>query len=205
MDLKEILEKAGVKNVDQILADMEANKIFTASEENMDLRYGKLKEQFDGKDKELVEAQKLIAELKKAGAGNEDLQKKITEYETKVTDLQKQLEASKLESAIKVALLEAKATDVDYLMFKLGKDGLSVGEDGKVKGLDSKLEELKKQFPNQFDSGHPPKVKENRLPDDDKTPPAITKEQFDKMGYQDRLKLMNDNPDEYRKLAGKGE
>lgn len=205
MDLKEILEKAGVKNADQILADMEANKIFTASEDNMDLRYGKLKEQFDGKDKELVEAQKLIAELKKAGAGNEDLQKKITEYETKVTDLQKQLEASKLESAIKVALLEAKATDVDYLMFKLGKDGLSVGEDGKVKGLDSKLEELKKQFPNQFDGGHPPKVKENRLPDDDKTPPATTQEQFDKMGYQDRLKLMNDNPDEYRKLAGKGE
>ena len=205
MDLKEILEKAGVKSVDQILADMRENKIFTASEENMDLRYGKLKEQFDGKDKELVEAQKLIAELKKAGAGTEDLQKKITEYETKVTDLQKQLEASKLESAIKVALLEAKATDVDYLMFKLGKDGLSVGEDGKVKGLDSKLEELKKQFPNQFDGGHPPKVKENRLPDDDKTPQAITKEQFDKMGYQDRLKLMNDNPDEYRKLAGKGE
>lgn len=207
MDLKELLEKAGVKDVDRIIADMKANKIFTAGEENLDIRYGKLKEQTDAQSKELAEARKLIDELKKAGSGNEELQKRISEYDAKVTELQEQLSAARLESALKVALLKEKAVDVDYMMFKLGKEGLTLTDDGNIKGLDSKIEELKKAYPTQFESSSRKIVKEQKLPDDPSShsTPTVTKEQFGKMGYQARLKLMKENPEEYRKLAGKEE
>ena len=51
--------------------------IYTTNEENLDVRYGKLKTDFDGKTKELTEANKLIAELKKSNKGNENMQERL--------------------------------------------------------------------------------------------------------------------------------
>ena len=33
-------------------------------------------------------------------------------------------------------------------------------------------------------------------------PNTVSKEQFAKMGYQERLKLYNENPDQYKELSG---
>lgn len=68
-----------------------------------------------GKDTELTSANDLIAQLKKDSKGNEDMQGKITAYEGQVKDLQKQLEETKLNAAIKVALMSEKPVDVEYL------------------------------------------------------------------------------------------
>ena len=206
MDLKELLEKAGVKDAGKVLEEMKANGLFIAKEDGLDGKYGTLKGQYDSQTKELQEAQKLIAELKKSGAGNEDLQKKITEYETKVTQLQTELQEARLDSALKVALLEAKATDVDYLMYKLGKDGLELGTDGKIKGLDEKIEALKKAHPGQFESKANPKINSPKLPDNPGNQDgAVTKEQFEKMSYQQRAELYQNDPETYKTLSGKAE
>lgn len=168
MNLVEILKAKGVS--DDIIAavqeDMKANKVFTASEENLDIRYGKLKTDHEGKLKELDEANGLIAELKKSNKGNEGLQAKITEYEQQVQQLQEQLQQTKLEAEIKVQLLEAKATDVDYLTFKLKEKGeITLDESGKIKGWDDKLAGLKTQFPNQFEANGKVNILENKLPE----------------------------------------
>lgn len=206
MDLKELLEKAGVKDVEKILADMKANKLFIAGEDGLDGKYGTLKTQHEAQAKELDEAKALIEELKKSGAGNEDLQKKIAEHEDKVKTLQKELADARLDSALKVALLEAKATDVDYLMFKLGKEGLTLGDDGKIKDIDSKIEVLKKAHPNQFEAAGKTKVKETKLPEDSKDHDSeVTKEQFDKMSYQQKAELYSNDPETYKALSGKAE
>lgn len=125
MTLAELLKAKGIDDATAkgILDEMKSNKIFTASEENLDVRYGKLKTDHEGKLAELTEAQNLIAELKKSNKGNEDLQGKITAYETQVAQLQAELEQTKLDSAIKVELLSSKALDVDYLTFKLKEKG----------------------------------------------------------------------------------
>lgn len=141
---------------------------------------------FDGKSTELETANGLIAELKKGTKGNEELQGKVTAYETQVSQLQEQLKQIQLESEIKVALLAAKATDVDYMTFKLKEKGkLELGEDGKIKGIDDLISGLKTQFPAQFESAKATQVIEaNRLPDGDtrKTEPQSLAEAL-KMQY----------------------
>ena len=94
MTIAEILKAKGIEDtiIKEIQEEMKSNKIFTASEENLDVRYGKLKTDHDGKVAELTEAQNLIAELKKSTKGNEGLQQKITDYEGQVAQLQAELE-----------------------------------------------------------------------------------------------------------------
>nr|DAH12513.1 MAG TPA: minor structural protein [Caudoviricetes sp.] len=134
-------------------------------------KYDALQAQLDGKTTELDTANGLIAELKKGTKGNEELQGKITGYETQVQQLQAELEKTKLENAIQLALRDAKAVDPEYLAFKLREkykpEELTLDENGKVKGMDDKLAGLKTQFPNQFESAGQKKVKENKLPEGD--------------------------------------
>ena len=119
----------------------------------------KLNNLLSSKDTELTTANNLIADLKKGTKGNEELQGKITGYEVQVADLQKQLQETKIKSAIKVALLSEKAVDVDYLTFKLNEklkekgETLELDENDNIKGWSDKLSGLKTQFPTMFESG----------------------------------------------------
>lgn len=168
MTIAEILKAKGIddETVKAVLEDMKVNKIFTASEENLDIRYGKLKTDHEGVTKQLGEANSLIEELKKSNKGNEGLQQKITGYEGQVAQLQAELAQAKLDAAIKVELLSSKALDVDYLTFKLKEKGeLELDENGKIKGWEDKIAALKTQFPTQFESAGGKKYEEHKLPD----------------------------------------
>lgn len=171
MNISEILKAKGVSDdvIKDVLNDMKANKIYTASEENLDIRYGKLKTDLEGVTKQRDEANTLIEELKKSNKGNEGLQQKVAAYETQVQQLQQELEEAKIDAAIKVGLLSEKALDVDYLTFKLKNKGeaLTLEEDGKIKGWDDKISALKTQFPTQFEGDGKSKVIENKLPNNE--------------------------------------
>jgi len=139
-------------------------------------KYSALETSLNGKQTELDTANGLIAELKKGTKDNEGLQAKITEYNTQVEQLQKQLADTKLKSAVKVALLAEKATDIDYLTYKLEnklKDenrSLELDENDNIKGWKDVLVGLKTQFPTQFESLADKKIEENKLPgSDDRT------------------------------------
>ena len=204
MTLAEILKAKGIddETIKGIQEDMKANKVFTASEENLDVRYGKLKTDHDSVIKERDEGKALIAELQKSNKGNESLQKQVSDYEAKIAQIQAELEQTKLDSAIKVELLSSKALDVDYLTFKLKEKGeLALDENGKIKGWDDKIAALKTQFPTQFESSTKKNILENKLPDEKDNDGGITKESFAKMGYQDRLKLFNENPEAYAEMT----
>ena len=82
-------------------------------------KYNALQEALNGKDAEITNANNLIAELKKASKGNEEMQQKFTEYETENAKLQAELQETKLKAAIKVGLLAAHCKDVDYVTYKL--------------------------------------------------------------------------------------
>lgn len=173
-------------------------------------KYDALNEQLTGKQTELDTANGLIAELKKSTKGNEDLQGKITAYETQVTELQKELQETKINAAIKVALLSEKAVDVDYLTYKLSEklkekgETLELDENDNIKGWEDKLSGLKTQFPTMFESagtGDKKILGDNRLPGSDGGNVTVTKEQFVKMGYNERLKLKAENEQLYRQLA----
>ena len=209
MTLQEILKANGLNDeaVKKVVEDMKSNKIFTASEENLDVRYGKLKTDHDALTAKDAESQKLIAELQKATEGQEAVQGKIAEYEATIKKQSEELEQTKKESALKVGLLSAgaKASDIDYLMFKMqnNKDWKAeLGENGEIKGLDEKVKGLKTQFPNQFEASSQKKIEEKKLEKGDGGH-SMSKEEFSKLGYQGRMKLFNENPDLYAELSGK--
>ncbi len=155
--------------------------------------------------KEKDEANKLIEELKKSNQGNEELQGKIGTYETQLNELKAENEQLKLDNAIKVELLSAKAKgdDLDYLMFKIKQNNekLSLSENGELKGFD--VEEIKTAYPSNFEVETKKVVDVNNLPKIDNSDNTITKEQFEKMGYKERTKLYNENPDVYNELTKK--
>ena len=205
MTITEILKAKGVSDelIQAIQADMKTNGIYTASEENLDIRYGKLKTQHETTAKQLEEANGLIETLKKSTKGQEDAQQKITAYEQQVAQLQTELEQTKLESAIKVELLAAKAMDVDYLTFKLKEKGeLALDENGSIKGWEDKLAGLKTQFPTQFEAEGKKNVIENRLPTNGEMGErTMTKAEFDKLGYSGKVALRQENPELYTQMT----
>ena len=210
MTLQELLKSIeGLTEEQQkaILEGMKKNKIYTASEENLDVRYSKLKTDHDNLTAEHQKSTDLIAELQKATKGQEAVQGKITEYEATIKKLQEEAVQAKTESALKIGLLSAgaKASDIDYLMFKISHDTdwkPEIGEDGQIKGLDDKVKGLKTQFPSQFEGSSTKKIDEKKL-DKPETKDQITSEEFKKMGYQAKNELYNKDPDLYRKLSGK--
>lgn len=216
MDIIEILKQIFSATDDQTTAFSAAMKehgIYTTSHENMDVRYPKLKGDYDTLNKQYGEANGLIEDMKKATKGQEALQGKITTYEGKIQQLEAELQQAKIDAAIKVGLLSEKAVDVDYLAFKLNEklrsDGetLALDENGSIKGWKDKLEGLKTQFPNQFESADGDgdgyevyKPNTLRKPDNNNTP--MTKEWFKNASYEQRMELNSKNPTLYKQLRG---
>ena len=154
--IKEKLDEVNSKESDKLkhvrFADLSEGEYVSK------LKYEDLVTQLNGKDTELKTANDLIEQLKKGTKGDEELQTKITNYETQVTQLQEQLKETKMTSAIKVALLSEKAVDVDYLTYKLNEqlkekgEQLELEENDHSKGRDNRLADLKTQFPKMFEA-----------------------------------------------------
>lgn len=201
MTIAEILKANGVDDnaARAILDAMKENKIYTASEENLDIRYGKLKGDHEGVTRQLAEANSLIEELKKSNKGNEGLQEKVAAYETQVQQLKAELEQTRIDAAVKVGLLDSKALDVDYLTFKLKAkgDALTLDENGKIKGWDDKLAELKTQFPQQFEASGKKNIIENRLPEQEEHG-TLSRSEILKKPYAERQKIFEENPEAFR-------
>lgn len=158
MTIKELLEKLGVapEIIAKIEAGMKENKIYTAGEENLDVRYGKLKADNADLAKQNQEAQALIEELKKAGADSEAVKAKVAEYETKIAQLEEEKKTAHLEGEVKAALLAAKAKpgDLDYLIYKMraGDNPPEYGKDGKIKGVEAAVKALQTAHPGNFET-----------------------------------------------------
>lgn len=155
MTINEILKAKGIddKTIQAILDDMKANKVFTASEENLDIRYGKLKEQHEETDKQLKEALATIEQYKQSSGDAEGLQAKLTAAVAENAKLKAELTEAQVtgESQLKLLAEGVNPDDMDYVLFKLKAMGeLKQDENGKVKDLDDKIAALKTKLPNQF-------------------------------------------------------
>lgn len=169
-------------------------------------KYTSLETDLSGKDAELIKANKLIEELKKSTGKDEGLQQKITDYESEIETLKQENADLKTENALKFALVAAGAVDVDYLVFKAKEKGeVELGDDGKIKGEDDLISGLKTQHPAMFEASGSNqqngnrRILENNLPTGGKDK-TVTKEQFLKMGYNERMKLKQENPELFKQL-----
>lgn len=203
MNLIEILKARGISDdiINAVQEDMKANKIFTSAEENIDIRYGKLKADHDAVVKERDEGKALIESLQKSNKGNEDLQKQVSDYQAKMEQLQAELQQTKIDSAVNVGLLAAgvKPDDVDYVTFKLKAKGeIELDDQGNIKGWDDKIAALKTQFPANFAYAGGKKYEEHKLPDGSEGGDALTRESLLKKPYAERMKIYNEDPEAYK-------
>ena len=201
MNLLEILKANGIEDdvINKITDEMRSNKVYTASEENLDIRYGKLKNDHATSQATIKDLQSQIAEFERLKAENATL---IESANNKITELQDELVKVKTDNALERALIEANVQDVDYMKYKLKEkhtDGFKLDENGKIESINTVLDDLKIQFPNQF-SKTEKKVEEKKLEKTDDTTGGITVEQFNKMNYHEKAKLFTENPEQYAEL-----
>lgn len=204
MNFAEILQANGLTDeaIVKITSEMKLNKIFLANEENLDVRYNKLKLESEADKSELLKSQALINELQNGNKENTELQTKLKEHQDEIATLRDSLEKQRIESALDRALIEAKVNDVDYVKFKLKEKGtdFKLDENGKLENIQTALDDLKIQLPAQFKSSDK-KVDELKLPTDVKTDKGITKDEYNKMSYADRVKLFTNNKETFDELT----
>ena len=201
MNLLEILKANGIDDatVEKIASDMKTNKVFTAGEENLDIRYGKLKNEHTALQQNVTDLQSQIAQLEQLKVQNVTL---MEESNKKVADLEAENLRIKTDYAIERALIEAKVQDVDYMKFKIKEkhpDGFKLDENGKIESINTVIDDLKVQFPNQFAKTEK-KIEEKKLEKSDNDNGGISSEQFSKMNYHERAKLFKENPEQYAEL-----
>ena len=201
MNLIEILKANGIKDdvITKITGDMKINKVFTAGEDNLDIRYGKLKTEHAQAQQSISDLQAQISQFEQLKSQNATL---IEETNKKLADLQAENDRIKLDNALERALIEAKVQDVDYMKFKLKEkhpDGFKLDENGKIESINTVLDDLKVQFPNQFAKTEK-KIEEKKLEKSDDNNGGISSEQFSKMDYHERAKLFKENPEQYAEL-----
>ena len=201
MNLTEILKANGVDDevIGKITADMKTNKVFTAGEENLDIRYGKLKNDHAVAQQSIADLQSQIAQFEQLKSQNATL---VEDANKKLAELQAENDRIKLDNAVERALIEAKVQDVDYMKFKLKEkhpDGFKLDENGKIESINTVLDDLKVQFPNQFAKTEK-KIEEKKLEKSDDNNGGISSEQFSKMNYHERAKLFKENPEQYAEL-----
>ncbi|MDY6058874.1 MAG: phage scaffolding protein [Candidatus Fimenecus sp.] len=201
MNLIEILKANGIEDdvITKITGDMKTNKVFTAGEDNLDIRYGKLKTEHAQAQQSISDLQAQISQFEQLKSQNATL---IDEANKKLADLQAENDRIKLDNALERALIEAKVQDVDYMKFKLKEkhpDGFKLDENGKIESINTVLDDLKVQFPNQFAKTEK-KIEEKKLEKSDDNNGGISSEQFSKMDYHERAKLFKENPEQYAEL-----
>ena len=124
--LKTILEKA-------VITDGKLDVDATMKEINAEFpKHAVPKQDYNDKVKELNTANDTIKDLKKNSSDNEELQTKITNYETEIENLKTAAANTQKEYALKEKLKEAGATDADYIIYKQGGlDKFTFDKDGK--------------------------------------------------------------------------
>lgn len=198
MTISELFAKHGLAEdiIQAILDDMKAHKIFTASEENMDIRHGKLKDDHAAQGKQLEEANALIEKLQKENKNNEGLQKSVTDYQAQLAAAQRQAALDRLEYNLKIEFMTEGADDLDYVIYKVMGEHpewkenpeAAFGEDGKIKGRDDIVSGTKTQLPAHFKSSGGRKYEERKLPggDDGRSAEPQSLEEALRMQYENQ-------------------
>lgn len=181
--LTDILQAQGLSEdqINAISKAMKDGKVYIAGEENLDVRYGKLKNDYDALVTKDGESTKLIEQLQKDNKGNAALQQSVTDYQQRLAAAEAKLAQQALEYALRVKLMGEDAQDVDYLVYKALEahpewkehPENAMDEAGQIKGGDDIVAGLKTKHPTQFNAAKPaPKVDPQPLPNGDDRKPA---------------------------------
>lgn len=188
---RKFLEDLGLEGdtIEKIMA--EAGKDVTSLKARVD----DLTEQLNVKETTISEKNNKIAELEKVDV--EAIKK--SEYERGKTEGSKEIEDFKKQNALDKALSKYKAKDTSILSKMLDMEKVKYNDKFEiVEGLEEQINSIKESHDYLFDNDKPLPTFTGDIKQPGST--QITKEVFNKMGYQDRLKLYNENKELYDQL-----
>lgn len=160
------------------------------------------KEQYNNKVTELKDAQDTLKDLKENHADVEELQKSIGDYETKVKELEQEKLDQAKEFALKTALTDVGAIDVEYFADKLKAD-VELDEEGNLTGFDEKIKDYQTKHPALFEKADAGDKKtdndgfnilDNKLDGGDPAPKLTKREIYEKYpnDKEKRIKLLGE-------------
>lgn len=107
-----------------------------------------------------------------------------------------ELNKLQLDFAVEREFTKRGVRSIDAAMKLFSKDGLEYSN-GTIDGLAEKIDAFQSKNDFLFETNNPKPHFTKQLSHSS----GITKSEFDKMGYEKRLRLFNDSPDVYRKLS----
>ncbi|SHI90254.1 Phage minor structural protein GP20 [Clostridium amylolyticum] len=163
--MEELLKKLGYtdEQIQKIIGGMKENKIFTTTEEKIEERYNKLKEQKAALDEQINTANATIEDLKKNNTDNNTLQTKVKEYEDKVSDYEKKISDMQFNYAVDGALKGANVKNIKAVKALLNMENVKLDGENII-GLSDQVEALKKSDTYLFEttvSGNEPRDGKN--------------------------------------------
>lgn len=200
MSLKEILGEELYSQVTDKLGDKkiaivsDGNWIPKNKFDDVNTEKNNYKTQVDNLNQELGKLKKQLEDNQGATATIEDLQKQIKEKEEEMIKVRKQ-------NAIKLEVLKANPRDVADILPHLKDESITINEDGTVTGLKEQLEGLKESKPYLFKEVEPQGTGGSLGNGGRGTGKVITKEEFEKMSYSEKVELYNKDQELYRELT----
>lgn len=196
---REFLKELGLtdEQIDKIMSengkDVEKAKGDLSTKET---ELASVKEQLETANSKIEEFKEMDVEGIKAAA--EDYK---TKYEEAQNKSKEELEKLKFEHKIESALSGAKAKNIKAVKALLDMEGLKLNGD-EIVGLNEQLENIKKENSYMFEDDSntkqdpPPFTRPGGKGKQD----GISKEDFNKMSYKERVNLFNTQPDIYKQL-----
>lgn len=157
MTIQEILKAQGLNDeqINKITTSMKENKIYTTSLENVDERYNKLKTQKIELEGQIKERDKQLSDLSKNNKDNKELTKQLEQLQlsNKKTkeDYENKIASIQFDYALEGTLNSAKCKNNKALKALLNLDEVKY-QDGKLEGLETQLEVLKKEASYLFEA-----------------------------------------------------
>lgn len=109
------------------------------------------KHRFDEVNEQLKAANKTMIALQENHQENEELQQQVNLYKEKIINLEKLLENTRKEFALKQMLRDMGAVDVDYIIYKHGGvEAFSFNKEGKLMDVEPVVRQLRESFPYLF-------------------------------------------------------
>ena len=187
----QVMEKVGDKHKIAIVSD--GNWIPKDKFDAVNNEKNEYKQQVESLNQKLTE---LDGKLK----DNEEAQQTIEALKQQIEDKEQELAQTRKINAIKFEILKANPRDVADILPHIDSDVVKI-EDGKVLGLEEQIKALKESKPYLFNDeepsgtggskGNAPRSASRNI---------ITKEDFGKMNYLERLKLKQENEELYNQL-----
>lgn len=163
-----------------------------------------LESQIEDYKNQLKDRDAQLKDLSEKAKGNEELQQQIKEQqeanEAKEKEFEAKLSQQKKEAKLELALKDAKAKDVDLIKVKLDADTIKLNEDGSLVGLKEQLEKLQESHAYLF--GEADKLGgRNPHSSDPHKQTGLTKEQFNKMSYEQKTELFMKDQNLFNQLS----